>query len=65
MAIPFGVLACDTLAQAKARAGGRGRNKGGEAMDAALALVALPQAIRAKTARASRRASTKAPRSTS
>ncbi|MBI2773707.1 MAG: 6,7-dimethyl-8-ribityllumazine synthase, partial [Chloroflexi bacterium] len=44
IAIPFGVLTCDTVAQAKARAGGKQGNKGAEAMAAALALVGLRQA---------------------
>jgi len=40
-AIPFGVLTCDTAAQARARAGGRQGNKGVEAMEAALGMIAL------------------------
>ena len=40
-AITFGVLTCDTMEQAQARAGGAEGNKGLEAMDAALRLVAL------------------------
>lgn len=36
MPVAFGVLTCDTLAQAKARAGGELGNKGVEAMHAAL-----------------------------
>jgi 6,7-dimethyl-8-ribityllumazine synthase len=37
----FGVLTCDTLAQAEARAGGAVGNKGEEAADAAVAMVNL------------------------
>lgn len=40
-AITFGVLTCDTLDQARARAGGAEGNKGAESMEAALSLVAL------------------------
>ena len=64
VAIPFGVLTCETLAQAKARAGGRLGNKGAEAMDAALGMVALRQAVSSQR-RTARRASTAARRSTS
>jgi 6,7-dimethyl-8-ribityllumazine synthase len=45
VAIPFGVLTCETIEQAKARAGGSERNVGADAMDAALELVALRQAL--------------------
>lgn len=45
VAIPFGVLACDTVAQAMARAGGDEGDAGAEAMSAALELVALRQAL--------------------
>ena len=45
VAIPCGVLACDTIEQAKARAGGDEGDAGGEAMTAALELVALRQAV--------------------
>lgn len=62
--IAFGVLTCDTAAQAKARAGGRLGNKGAEAMDAALGMVALRQAASSQR-RTARRASTAARRSTS
>lgn len=58
VAVPFGVLTCNTVAQARARAGGRMGNKGAEAMDAALEMVALRQAVAPSRARASRRAST-------
>jgi 6,7-dimethyl-8-ribityllumazine synthase len=44
-AIPFGVLTCDTIEQARERAGGTEGNKGTEFMDAALEMVALRQAI--------------------
>ncbi len=48
IAIPFGVLTCDSVDQALARAGGSEGNKGTEAMDAALELVALRQALASK-----------------
>ncbi len=51
IAISFGVLTCDTVEQAMARAGGAEGNKGAEAMDAALELVALRQALRSSSAR--------------
>src|SRR5919204_1190904 len=51
VAIPFGVLTCDTIDQAMARAGGSEGNKGVEFMDAALEMVALRQAIASKAAR--------------
>jgi 6,7-dimethyl-8-ribityllumazine synthase len=38
--VGFGVLTCDTLEQAMARAGGAAGNKGGEAAEAALASLA-------------------------
>lgn len=53
VAIPFGVLTCDDIQQARDRAGGSEGNKGAEAMDAALELVALRQALR-KRSRSSR-----------
>lgn len=65
IAIPFGVLTCDTVAQAKARAGGKQGNKGAEAMAAALALVGLRQATESSRSRRARSASTAARRSTS
>ncbi len=65
VAIPFGVLTCDTMAQAKARAGGRMGNKGAEAMEAALAMVAFRQASAATKRSISRRAATASSRSTS
>ena len=45
IAIPFGVLTCDTIEQAMDRAGGSEGNKGTEFMDAALEMVALRQAV--------------------
>ena len=42
----FGVLTCDTYAQAEARAGGAVGNKGHEAADAAVAMVNLLRAER-------------------
>lgn len=64
VAIPFGVLTCDTIAQAQERAGGSEGNKGAEAMDAALALVALRQALAssARSARPRARASSRSTR---
>jgi 6,7-dimethyl-8-ribityllumazine synthase len=50
-AVPFGVLTCDTFAQARARAGGRLGNKGAEWMEAALGMVALRRGVAAKTRR--------------
>lgn len=46
-AITFGVLTCDTMEQATARAGGPEGNKGAEAMTAALRLVALRRGVEA------------------
>lgn len=57
VAIPFGVLTCDTMEQAMARAGGSEGNKGSEFMDAALEMVALRQAIERDHATARRRSS--------
>jgi 6,7-dimethyl-8-ribityllumazine synthase len=51
IAIPFGVLTCDTMEQAMARAGGTEGNKGAEFMDAALEMVALRQAVASTAAR--------------
>jgi 6,7-dimethyl-8-ribityllumazine synthase len=64
VAIPFGVLTCDTIDQARARAGPE-RNVGAEAMDAALEVVALRHAISASARRRSRASSTARSRSTS
>ena len=58
VAIPFGVLTCGTLAQAKARAGGREGNKGAKAMEAALSLVALRQRTAPSKRRSAARAAT-------
>ncbi|MBM3664325.1 MAG: 6,7-dimethyl-8-ribityllumazine synthase [Actinobacteria bacterium] len=43
----FGILTCDTTAQAEARAGGEKRNKGGEAADAVVAMINLLASARA------------------
>lgn len=63
IAIPLGVLTCETIDQARARANPE-RNIGAEAMDAALELVALYHTITSSTPRASRKAATAASRST-
>lgn len=66
-AIPFGVLTCNSIEQARERAGGTEGNKGSEFMDAALEMVALRQALaRAPSSarRSARKASTASPRST-
>ena len=65
VAVPFGVLTCDTLAQARARAGGRKGNKGAQAMEAALETVALYRSLASSQRRSARRASSAAARSTS
>jgi 6,7-dimethyl-8-ribityllumazine synthase len=57
IAIPFGVLTCDTMEQALARAGGSEGNKGEEFMDAALEMVALRQAVASKASRSRTRRS--------
>ena len=54
VAIPFGVLTCDTIDQARERAGGAEGNKGADAMDAALEVAALRQAL-GRTASSARR----------
>ncbi|TMF60946.1 MAG: 6,7-dimethyl-8-ribityllumazine synthase [Chloroflexi bacterium] len=64
VAIPFGVLTCDTAEQAWERAGGAAGNKGAEFMDAALELVALRQAIAASSSRSARSAASARSRST-
>ena len=46
-AITFGVLTCDSIEQAEARAGGTEGNKGAEAMLAALGLIALRRQVAA------------------
>ena len=43
----FGILTCDTMAQADARAGGDKGNKGDEAADAAVAMINLLASARA------------------
>jgi len=63
VAIPFGVLTCETIEQARARSG-PDRNIGAEAMDAALELVTLHHAIAPSAARSPRRASSARSRST-
>ncbi len=45
--VAFGVLTCDTIEQAEARAGGAKGNKGAEAMDAALDTFEQLRAVRA------------------
>ncbi len=69
LAVAFGVITCNTIAQAKARAGGREGNKGTEAMDAALEMVALrmslAQAKASSQRRSARSASTASSRRTS
>jgi 6,7-dimethyl-8-ribityllumazine synthase len=67
IAIPFGVLTCDSIEQARERAGGAEGNKGAESMDAALEMVALRQALtRASSSarRSTRKASSASSRST-
>ena len=63
IAVPFGVLTCDTIEQARARAGDE-ENKGTEFMDAALEMVALRQAVASKSdrSRARRKASSRSTR---
>lgn len=66
-AIPFGVLTCDSIEQARERAGGAEGNKGAESMDAALEMVALRQALTrapSSSRRSARKASSAASRST-
>jgi 6,7-dimethyl-8-ribityllumazine synthase len=66
-AIPFGVLTCDTIEQARERAGGTEGNKGIEFMDAALEMVALRQAllrVPSSTRRSARKALSASSRST-
>ena len=63
VAIPFGVLTCETIEQARARSS-PDHNVGAEAMAAALELVALRHAMASSTERASRSAATARPRST-
>jgi 6,7-dimethyl-8-ribityllumazine synthase len=61
IAIPLGVLTCETIEQARERAGGSVGNVGTEAMDAALEMVALRQAL----TRASSSARRSSPRASS
>ena len=63
VAIPFGVLTCETVDQARARSSPE-HNVGAEAMQAALELVSLRHAMAPSAARASRSASTARARST-
>jgi 6,7-dimethyl-8-ribityllumazine synthase len=63
VAIPFGVLTCETIEQARARSSPE-HNVGAEAMEAALELVALRHAMASSTARPSRSAVTAKSRST-
>ena len=63
-AIPFGVLTCDSVEQARERAGGSEGNKGAESMDAALEMVALRQAV-ARAPSTARRSARKAPSASS
>jgi 6,7-dimethyl-8-ribityllumazine synthase len=63
VAIPFGVLTCETIDQARARSTPE-HNVGAEAMEAALELVSLRHAMAPSSARASRSASTARSRST-
>ena len=51
IAVPFGVLTCNTAEQAQARAGGEEGNLGAEAMDAALETVALRHALTSERSR--------------
>ena len=60
IAIPFGVLTCDTIEQARERAGGAEGNKGAESMDAAIEMVALRQAVTRAPSSAPRTARTEA-----
>jgi 6,7-dimethyl-8-ribityllumazine synthase len=64
IAIPFGVLTCDTIEQARERAGGIEGNKGIEFMDAALEMVALRQAL-IRVPPSARRSARKAPSASS
>ncbi|MEK6207357.1 MAG: 6,7-dimethyl-8-ribityllumazine synthase [Chloroflexota bacterium] len=63
VAIPFGVLTCETIDQARARSSPE-HNVGAEAMEAALELVSLRHAMASSAVRASRSASTATARST-
>jgi 6,7-dimethyl-8-ribityllumazine synthase len=50
MPCAFGILTCDTLAQAEARAGGDRGNKGHEAADAVVAMLNLLECLRTPAA---------------
>jgi 6,7-dimethyl-8-ribityllumazine synthase len=63
VAIPFGVLTCETIEQARARSSPE-HNVGTEAMEAALELVSLRHAMASSVARRSRSAPIARPRST-
>jgi 6,7-dimethyl-8-ribityllumazine synthase len=63
VAIPFGVLTCETIGQARARSSPE-HNVGAEAMEAALELVSLRHAMALSAAPASRSAATARSRST-
>ena len=67
IAIPFGVLTCASIEQARDRAGGAEGNKGAESMDAALEMVGLRQALTrtpSSARRSARKASSASSRST-
>ena len=57
IAITFGVLTVESIEKAKARAGGSEGNLGASAMDAALELVALRQAVSSRAVRSRARRS--------
>lgn len=66
-AITFSVLTCNSIEQARERAGGAMGNLGSDWMDAALEMVALRHALArtpSSTRRSARKASTASPRST-
>jgi 6,7-dimethyl-8-ribityllumazine synthase len=63
VAIPFGVLTCETIDQARARSSPE-HNVGAEAMEAALELVSLRHAMASSAVRTPRSASTARSRST-
>jgi 6,7-dimethyl-8-ribityllumazine synthase len=56
VAIPFGVRTCNTADRAMARTGDADGNAGAEAIDAALEMVALRQALASAPRRARSRA---------
>jgi 6,7-dimethyl-8-ribityllumazine synthase len=63
VAIPYGVLTCENVEQARARSGGE-RNVGAEAMDAALEIVALRHALSPNATRSRRSSAVARSRST-